>query len=324
MRLEEIEIIPVAAESLGVRSLCTMVKTPDISILLDPSAALARRFGLEPHPLEYRALQQTLTEIQKLVDEVSILSFSHYHYDHVRPGFQNHLYNLSNREDRKNQVTGKVVFAKDNREKINPSQRRRGYYFQKDVKPVAKELHWVDGKKFVFGDTTITYSNPLPHGPDGSPLGFVIATIIEHSNTRFLFAPDIQGPISRETLAFILKIQPTLAIIGGPPLYLPQISKKEFQSAFYSLSNLAVAIPKLVVDHHNMRGGNWKEWIQPILNICKESGTRLLSMAELKGKQENCLEARREDLYKTHPPSEEFINWTYASEEYNVQNMPPL
>lgn len=324
MYLNEIEVIPIAAESLGVRSLCTMVRTPDISVLLDPSAALAKRVGLEPHPLEYRALQSSMEEIRFHAKEVSFLSISHYHYDHIRPGFKNCLYNMSTRDERKEMFTGKTVYAKDNRENINTSQRRRGYYFLKDVKSIIKEIQWADGKSFNFGDTIITYSHPLPHGPDGSRLGYVLATTIEHSGTRFLFAPDIQGPISKETLSYILSIEPEMAIIGGPPLYLNHISKQEIQSALYCLSNLAVSIPTLIVDHHNMRGGNWSEWIRPVLNVCKESGNNLLSMAKLAGKEEQCLEANRTKLYQNHPPSEEFLNWTHASEEYKVQNTPPI
>ncbi|MFW9844846.1 MAG: hypothetical protein ACFFEV_09740, partial [Candidatus Thorarchaeota archaeon] len=301
MHLSEIEIIPIGAESLGVRSLCTMVRTPDVSILFDPSAALARRFNLEPHPLEYHALRVTLDEIASYAEEASILSFSHYHYDHVRPGFHNSLYNLSTSNSRKEQVTGKTVFAKDNRENINPSQRRRGYYFQKDVKSVAEEIQWVDGKSFTFGKTTITYSHPLPHGPIGSKLGFVLATTVEHSDTRFLFAPDIQGPISKETLSYILSIEPELAIVGGPPLYLSHVTKQEIQSALYCLSNLAVSVSTLVVDHHNKRGDNWDEWIQPVRNISQESENSLLSIAELAGKEEQCLESRRNQLYHDYP-----------------------
>jgi predicted metallo-beta-lactamase superfamily hydrolase len=324
MHLNEIEIIPIAAESLGVRSLCTMVRTPDISILLDPSAALAKRYGLEPHPLEYQALRTALDEIHTYAKEASILSISHYHYDHIRPGFHNSLYNLSTSDERKELVTGKIIYAKDNRENINSSQRRRAYYFLKDIKPLAEEIQWVDGRSFNFGDTTITYSHPLPHGPNGSKLGFVLSTIIEHSGTRFLFAPDIQGPISTESLSYILKIEPELAIIGGPPLYLSQVSREEIQSAMFCLSNLAVSIPTLVVDHHNMRGGNWSEWVKPVLNVSMESGNSLLTMAELAGNEEQCLESDRKQLYHDHPPSDEFLNWTHASEEYKVQNTPPF
>lgn len=324
MHLDDIEIIPIASESLGVRSLCTMVKTPDISILLDPSAALAKRFSLEPHPLEYRTLRDILKDIRFHANEASILSISHYHYDHIRPGFENYLYNLSTRDERKDMLRGKIVYAKDNRENINTSQRRRGYYFMKDVKSVIQDIQWADDRVFQVGDTTITYSAPLPHGSNNSPLGFVLATSIEYSGKRFLFAPDVQGPTSKDTLAYLLSIESDLAIIGGPPLYLNQFSVDKANSAFYSLSLLARAIPTLVVDHHNMRGGDWKTWSNPLLKISKESGNKLLSMAECAGKDERYLESQRKQLYLDNPPSEEFMNWTHASEEYKIQNIPPI
>ncbi|MGY5859322.1 MAG: hypothetical protein RTU63_08125 [Candidatus Thorarchaeota archaeon] len=324
MHLDDIEIIPVAAESLGVRSLCTMVRTPDVSILLDPSAALAKRYALEPHPLEYEALRSSLEEIRTYANEASILSISHYHYDHIRPGFENYLYNMCTRDERKEMLTGKTVYAKDNRENINASQRRRGYYFMKDVKSVIEDIQWADSRAFHIGDTKITYSAPLPHGPDKSPLGFVLATTIEYSGIRFLFAPDIQGPTSKDTLAYILSTEPDVAIIGGPPLYLNQFSASEAQSAFYSLSHLTRTIPTLVVDHHNMRGGDWDTWSRPLQRVCDETGNKLLSMAELAGKDAQCLESQRKQLYQDYPPSEEFLNWTHASEEYKIQNMPPI
>ena len=220
--------------------------------------------------------------------------------------------------------TGKIVYAKDNRENINNSQRRRGYYFMKDVKAVIKEVHWADGRSFQVGDTHITYSPPLPHGSNDSPLGFVIATKVEYAGRCFLFAPDIQGPTSKETLAYILSAEPDLAIIGGPPLYLSQFSASEANSAFYSLSLLAASVPILVVDHHNMRGDNWDAWINPVRATAHKSGHQLLSMAELAEKKMQCLEAQRKQLYEDNPPSEEFLNWTNASEEYKIQNRPPI
>lgn len=324
MHLDDIEIIPIAAESLGVRSLCTMVRTPDVSILLDPSAALAKRYALEPHPLEYQALRNALVEIHAYAREASILSISHYHYDHIRPGFENCLYNLSTRDERKEMFTDKTVYAKDNRENINASQRRRGYYFLKDVQPVIREIQWADRRSYHIGNTTITYSHPLPHGSHDSPLGFILATTIEYSGSRFLFAPDIQGPTSKDTLSYILDIAPQLAILGGPPLYLNQFSTGNAHLAFYSLSLLAVAIPTLVVDHHNMRGGDWESWSLPLHKRSEEVGGRLLSFAELAGKEEQRLELQRKQLYQDSPPSEEFLSWTHASEEYKIQNTPPL
>ncbi len=51
-------VVPLAAESLGVRSLSVFVRTPDTGVLIDPGVALGTRGGLHPHPAEYRALAQ--------------------------------------------------------------------------------------------------------------------------------------------------------------------------------------------------------------------------------------------------------------------------
>ena len=39
-----IRFIPLAAESLGVRSMCTYAETSDIKVLIDPGASLCNRF----------------------------------------------------------------------------------------------------------------------------------------------------------------------------------------------------------------------------------------------------------------------------------------
>lgn len=324
MNLGDIRITPLAAESLGTRSLCTDIVTPDIHILLDPSAALAKRFNLEPHPIEYLALKESLDAIKSCAKSADALSISHYHYDHIRPGFVNHLYNLSTREDRREMFEDKLVFAKDNRENINPSQRRRGFYFEKDVKDVVKKIEWSDNRVFDFGNTKITFSHPLPHGPSNTRLGYVVATTIECSEKRFLFAPDVQGPLDRDTLHYILSMDPDLAIVGGPPVYLSRFTKSEKESALYSLISMASAIPTLVIDHHLLRYTHWLKWIDPVLKASERLGNRILTMAELVGLDNRTHEANRESLYKQNPPSEEFMNWTLSDEEYKVNHPPPL
>ncbi len=47
------KITPLAADSLGARSMVTFVETRDVSVLIDPSVRLGpRRYELPPHPLE--------------------------------------------------------------------------------------------------------------------------------------------------------------------------------------------------------------------------------------------------------------------------------
>ncbi len=324
MRLGDIEITPLAAESLGTRSLCTRVVTPDIDILLDPSAALAKRYSLEPHPDEYLALNHALRKIMDAAAESQVLSISHYHYDHVRPGFENKIYNLSAKNERLEMFSEKIVLSKDNRENINPSQRRRGFYFERDVKEVVKKIEWADDRTFKFNDTKVTYSPPLPHGPNNSRLGFVLATIVENSGNRFMFAPDVQGPIVNDTLQYILQTAPDLLIVGGPPIYLSRFTDNEREMARNSLVVLASTIPTLVVDHHLMRGNSWKDWLSPVVSVAEKAGNHVLTMAELAGVENMLLEAEREERYKTCPPSEEFMKWAQATDEFKLKHPAPI
>lgn len=324
MHLGDIQITPLAAESMGTRSLCTEIVTPDIRILLDPSAALAKRYNLEPHPVEYLALKKSLDAIKSSAKKADALSISHYHFDHVRPGFVNHLYNLSTQDDRREMFENKLVFAKDNRETINPSQRRRGFYFEKDVKDIVTRIEWSDNRVFEFGNTRVTFSHPLPHGPADTRLGYVIATIIDYSEKRFLFAPDVQGPLDRNTLQYILSLDPELAIVGGPPVYLSRFLKSEKERALASLVSLASTIPTLVIDHHLLRDSNWQKYFDPLIKASERAGNCILTLAELAGLDNHTYEANREDLYQLEPPSKEFMNWTLSEEEYKVNHPPPL
>ncbi|TFF92320.1 hypothetical protein EU545_01280 [Candidatus Thorarchaeota archaeon] len=324
MRVGDIEILPLAAETMGVRSLCTAVATPDLRILFDPSAGLAKRYGLEPHLLEYRALQNSLERIFVEARKADVLSVSHYHFDHIRPGFTNFRYNLSSREELQLMFEDKVVLAKDNRENINPSQRRRGYYFQKDVEDVVRTIKWSDGKRFYFEDTMLTYSPPLSHGPESSPLGYVVATCVEHDSARFVFAPDVQGPVQQEVVDILLKMNPDLMVVGGPPIYLHVFSETHRNAARKMLCRMASVVPVLVVDHHLQRSPSWERWLSPVYQRAEESGNCVTTMAEIAGEEVRCLEADRQLLYETDPPPEEFMVWTQATDEYKNSHMPPL
>ena len=178
MQLGNIKIIPLAAESLGVRSMATYLETKDVRIVLDPSASLSRRFWLLPHPLEYERLKQSLNLISEYVERANILFISHYHYDHYVPGFTNYTFNFSSEQLSKNIVHNKIVYAKDNKNHINYSQRKRGYYFEKLTRPEAKELNWADNSRIIIGNTKIMFSSPVPHGKENTPLGYVIMMLI--------------------------------------------------------------------------------------------------------------------------------------------------
>src|SRR5437879_6278483 len=79
------KVIPLAAESLGVRSMATYVEVGRTGILIDPGATLApSRFGLPPTEAEWEALRRANDRISAYAARSSFVFVSHYHEDHFR------------------------------------------------------------------------------------------------------------------------------------------------------------------------------------------------------------------------------------------------
>lgn len=77
------ELVPIAEESLGVRSMAMFVKTKDLSILLDPGISLSpNRYGLPPHPRELERVRALRSILEKYAEESEYVFISHYHRDH--------------------------------------------------------------------------------------------------------------------------------------------------------------------------------------------------------------------------------------------------
>ena len=130
------------AESLGVRSLATFVRTPDIKILLDAGASLGMRSSLLPHPLEYRSLKETKERITKYSKKADFITISHYHLDHYIATWKevDAVWSWSSYEQAKEVYENKMVYAKAFRNNINISQRKRGYLFGKMASDFCKGI----------------------------------------------------------------------------------------------------------------------------------------------------------------------------------------
>ncbi len=114
--MEKIIVKPVWFDSLGAKSSCTLVETPDARILIDPGIA-----AMQPSFPASAAKKQEWREdgrkaIKKASKEADIIIISHYHYDHYFPTDFSIYKN-------------KVVFAKKPNEYINDSQRARADSF---------------------------------------------------------------------------------------------------------------------------------------------------------------------------------------------------
>jgi len=311
--LKQIQVTPIAAESLGARSMCTLIQTPDITLLLDAGISLCPwRFNLPPHPIEFQTIQTLREKIAKVADKTQTITLSHYHYDHHTPSFEDWIVNWTTQTETARQIyQDKTLLIKNPKENINLNQQKRATRFLKTSATHARVIQEADDKTFHYGNTQVRFSKAVPHGEDNSTMGYVTMTTIEYDEEKVLFAPDIQGPISNYTQQLILETQPTLLILGGPPFYLTGIRVKEcnIQTAINNLKTIVEQIPITIVEHHTLRDEFFKQKLFPIKTRADQVGHMLLTAAEFVSAENSFLEANRKNLYSMFPPSEKFQLW---------------
>lgn len=321
--LGRIRVVPLADESLGVRSMAVFVETPDVAILLDAGASLApRRFGLPPHPAEFRAIRSARKRISAYSEKADVIVISHYHLDHYTPKISS-WYEWCSPEDFDAVYSGKIVLAKDINRDINFSQKRRGLAMKRHLEEVASKLRYVDSKTIELSNTRLSFSEPMPHGPPGTPLGYVIVTTIEYYDEKLVFAPDVQGPASEEALRYIISQEPSAVIIGGPPLYLAgkKVDEAVVKEGINSLKILIGKTPGTVVlSHHILRDSEWRESLEQV----GISSRNLRLYSDLLGLEYAGLEALRRELYRMDPPTNEYLDWLKKLKRGRADGPPPV
>ncbi len=284
------KIIPLAFDSLGVRSVATFVETDDVNILIDGGCALGpRRYSLPPHPLEWKKLEELSEIIISHAMIADVLIISHYHYDHYFPA-EPEIFK------------GKIALVKHPEEKINKSQYNRSHDFLPRIESIVKKLEYADNKNFKFGKTKLKFSPPVWHGKKGTKLGYVIMVSIDDGKERFIHGSDAQGPVEDKTTEWIISEDPDILFQDGvATLFLgwresPKLLEYGNKNCIKILEQTKVK--KMVLDHHIVRDLKYKEKIRPVLEKAKELGKEFITAAEFAGLKPNFLEARRKELYQ--------------------------
>jgi len=324
--LAGITVTPLAYESLGVRSMCTLVRTRDVTVLLDAGVALGPRFRLMPHPQEYRARNEARERINAAGAKAKVVTISHYHNDHHTPNYIDPVWLGSTPELSEKTYKGKIILAKDFRKNINTAQRRRGWMFKQAAEKWAEKFEVADGRSFEFGRTTLRFPPPVPHGEDESGLGWVLPCIVEKSGEKLVFAPDVQGPVTEETVKVILDEKPDLLIMGGPPTYLQgfRIDEEFFRTALRHMEKIAREVQTVVIDHHVLRDEGWYKFLEPVRDSAGKMGHQVVTAADLLGQEPSPLECRRKTLYEEEKPDKEFLNWTKLPKDKLNETPPPI
>ena len=202
------KVIPLAADSLGVRSMATYVEVGDLGVLIDPGATLApSRFNLPPATEEWDALRRANDRISAYAARASMIFVSHYHDDHFRSDPATYA--------------GRAVLVKDPKRMVAGQQARRGAELWTMLTAHARPAV-ADGYERREHAVELRASPPLPHGVEGTVLGYVVAlTVVDRiERERFVFASDVQGPLSGVAAGWLMQQRPTLLYLAGPPSYI--------------------------------------------------------------------------------------------------------
>ncbi len=198
-----------------------------------------------------------------------------------------------------------MIYAKDPLHMINVSQRIRSYVlFEKmNVRNIAKQVIPADNRTFTIDrNVRLIFSKPYPHGRRGTPLGYVIMTIIDIDGYRIMHASDTQGPIDYEALQYIVENKPDVLIISGPPTYLKgyRVRGDDVERGLANLEGIVSNMNSgstIIVDHHMLRDLNYRDYLENIYRLARERNVRVLTAAEYMGVEIELLEAMRRRLW---------------------------
>ncbi|WP_297480978.1 MBL fold metallo-hydrolase [Thermococcus sp.] len=284
-------IVPLASESLGVRSLATFVEASGLKILIDPGVALGpKRYGLPPVRIELETLRRMRKKLQGYARRADVVTISHYHYDHHTPFFEG-LYESSSEAFAREIYRDKLLFIKHPKENINFSQRKRAWAFLKNAEPITKKIEFADGKIFDLGGVRLEFSPAVPHGREGSKLGFVVMTLIDDGSKRIIHASDIQL-LNRKAVEWIVEKNPDLIITGGPPTYLGKRAEGSWETGVKNLNEIIHETnAEIILDHHIVRDRRYPEFFD-------ELEERPKTFARFLKVEDRPLEAYRRELHR--------------------------
>ena len=112
-------------------------------------------------------------------------------------------------------------------------------------------------------------------------------TTIEYKGEKFMFAPDVQGPVSNRTLEIINEEKPQLIMMGGPPLYLSGFrgNENQIKAGLNNLEKVVKIVPNVILEHHILRDDNWRDNIKNVFDVADEVGCKILTVAEFLSKE---------------------------------------
>lgn len=289
-----LRVIPLASDSMGIRSMATFVETEEANILIDPGLGIAsKRYGLPPHPLEEWCLKKHRERIEMYASSAGVIVISSFHPDHAI------LENLSLYED-------KILFVKNPNQHVGPDFRKRAFEFIRRIRDLVREIQYADRRSFGIGGISLAFSEPVSYGFTREE-GSVLSVCVREGEASFLFTSHVQGWSRRAPVDFIVSQNPGILYLDGPVTYLHgDVSMEDrIDTAIATLRSILdrTATHTLILDHHLLRDLQWESKSAPFRRLLEEKGILIQTAAEARGDEIQILEARRQLLYEEDPVS---------------------
>ncbi|MFO7888716.1 MAG: hypothetical protein R6V04_00095 [bacterium] len=283
------KIIPLAAESMGCRSMATFIETRKMSIIIDPGAGLGElRLGFEPHSLEKWILEKHLERIILYMEKADVIIISHFHFNH-------YIFNIPDL------YKEKILLMKNPNSMIGISQRNQAFEFLNFIRDIPDEIIYVDDRVYKFEDIQLKFSEPVKHSGEKEN-GYVIMVCLREKEEEFLFIPDIEVLPDTVIKWIVDKNNPDIIYTDGPITYFYEDTGRDeiinnFIDSFKKIIRRA-SLSKIIIDHHIVRDIQWRKAIKSLLKFSRIKGVTMQTAAEFRGEENNFLEARRDELYK--------------------------
>jgi len=144
-----------------------------------------------------------------------------------------------------------------------------------------------DGRLYSKGSTFVRFTEPMFHGIEFDRVGWVVGLTVEHEGTKVIYTSDLQGPGIEDYAQWIIKENPNILILDGPPTYLfgYMLNRINLQRAIDNVCAIlrGATTDVIIYDHHLLRDVRYKERLIAAYTMGRKHKMTLLTAAEWMG-----------------------------------------
>nr|MDO8133635.1 MBL fold metallo-hydrolase [Candidatus Njordarchaeum guaymaensis] len=159
-----------------------------------------------------------------------------------------------------------------------------------EVKLGETEFKFMDGRRVELGNTVLRFSKPVFHGVEYDRLGWVSSTVVEYGGRKLIHTSDVQGAVFEDYADWIVKENPTVLFMDGPPTYLFGfvVNRLNFNRTTENACRIIRECDKaelIIYDHHLMRDPLFRKRVAEVYKVAEASHRKVISAAEYLGKE---------------------------------------